>query len=362
METLIAKNTQSEQLASEIERKIRVGELSPGFRMPSCRELGRVYGVSLQVVKSAIDKLEGKGLVLSEPRVGLYVNPKALSPVRRNLSILQIRSVGADYAEQLLSLGSNGLWDGYCVSRRQLAPGSESTPELAFEIEKIANVRPDCLLVFLSALDSKSLSLFSKLPFPVIFMGDFRNPELNGVVPNQIVEDTGERAKAFVDYAFSKGLKRLAAMAHGAPSSSSYLKDWHDAAASRAKELGASFRYSSFRDQDCHNDESLFRRNRFAAIDAILSEGPIDALLIESVARTDTLVDAFAARGLRVPEDVKIASSFELHPGAVYVKYDYSAFGRKVQELIDGLVADPSRKLGRLKLSGLIARSFLSVS
>lgn len=357
MQTLIKRTTQSSQLADEIERKIRTGELTPGFKMSSIREIGSAYNVSVQVVNSAIMILERKGLVVCEPRIGIYVNPKALTPRRMNLAVLHVRDTGGgqNYLDQLLAFSAPCLWADYCISRHQVP---ERTEELAYEVEKISNARPDCLLVFLPSLKAKGLAVFKKLHFPVIFIGDFHDGILPGIA-NQIVEDTGERAISFVNCAWEHNLRDVVMI--GPLEQHYYIKLFVEVGAARAKELGIRFRYYPFRDPECRSEE-IFCAVRARTISSIISQGAPDGLLLEGRSRTDLYIEALRRNRLRVPEDVKIITSYEVHPGTTYVKYDCSAFGQKVQSLIEGLIANPSQAIGRQVLSGLIEANFLKIS
>ena len=53
----IRYETQSGQVAAEIEKGIRTGVFPPGSRLPSIRELAKAFQVSTQVIKSAFKLL-----------------------------------------------------------------------------------------------------------------------------------------------------------------------------------------------------------------------------------------------------------------------------------------------------------------
>jgi len=358
VEAPISRATQSKQLADDIERKIRSGELKPGFKMPSFREIGEAYGVSFQVVKSAATILESRGLAVCEPRIGFYVSPKALEPARRSIAVLHIKDAsGAGYSEERLALSSDGLWDDCCVSRRQLPPGSESKPELAYEVERIAASNPDCLLVFLPGLKEKELALFRKLPFPVAFIGDFHDGALNGKVPNLILEDTAGRVESFMERASSKGRKDVLLFTSASGEERSYVKALADAGKAKAERLGVRFRHSVFRDEG----EGL-RKSWDKALDGVLKEGAPDAILLDGARGAGALMEALAARGFEGPDAPELASPCEMQPGAVFVKSDCSGFARKAKELMERLIADPKTPIGIQVVSGGIERSFLRVS
>ncbi|MDV5148484.1 TetR/AcrR family transcriptional regulator C-terminal domain-containing protein [Streptomyces sp. SBC-4] len=67
-------------IASEIRRRIRSGELSPGDRVPSTRAVTREWGVAMATATKALGVLRQEGLVRPEPGVGTVV----VAPGRQN--------------------------------------------------------------------------------------------------------------------------------------------------------------------------------------------------------------------------------------------------------------------------------------
>ncbi|MBB4959981.1 DNA-binding FadR family transcriptional regulator [Micromonospora polyrhachis] len=53
--------------------KIESGELAPGAQLPSTAELRAQYGVSITVVRGAINWLKAKGMVEGMSGVGVFV-------------------------------------------------------------------------------------------------------------------------------------------------------------------------------------------------------------------------------------------------------------------------------------------------
>ena len=65
-----------ERIAEEIRSKIHAGELRPGDRLPSTRELREQYGCSQVTVRTAILLLQTEGLLRGDQGVGVFVaNP-----------------------------------------------------------------------------------------------------------------------------------------------------------------------------------------------------------------------------------------------------------------------------------------------
>ena len=63
----------AEQIASRVATGIEAGELSPGERLPSERELVRLFQVSKDTVRKALGALVGRGLVIKSPSRGTFV-------------------------------------------------------------------------------------------------------------------------------------------------------------------------------------------------------------------------------------------------------------------------------------------------
>jgi GntR family transcriptional regulator len=63
-------------IAGDYARRIRSGEIPPGFQLPSYAELAQMNGVSDIVVRRAIELLQGQGLVRSVRRRGVFVSDR----------------------------------------------------------------------------------------------------------------------------------------------------------------------------------------------------------------------------------------------------------------------------------------------
>jgi DNA-binding transcriptional MocR family regulator len=74
MKTDIRQTHLYRQLAENIEQKIEQKVFRPGEKLPSVRTVCREQGVSMSTVLEAYYYLEGKGLIISRPKSGYYVN------------------------------------------------------------------------------------------------------------------------------------------------------------------------------------------------------------------------------------------------------------------------------------------------
>ncbi|MFJ4837898.1 TetR/AcrR family transcriptional regulator C-terminal domain-containing protein [Streptomyces sp. NPDC088746] len=79
------------RIAAEIRRRIGEGELAPGERVPSTRQIARDWGVALATATKALTHLRLEGTVETKPRVGTVV----AAPVARSRRRAPVPSSGA---------------------------------------------------------------------------------------------------------------------------------------------------------------------------------------------------------------------------------------------------------------------------
>ncbi|MBN2640526.1 MAG: GntR family transcriptional regulator [Victivallales bacterium] len=72
---LKTKSIRSHDLLEHIREKITSGELNPGQRLPSLRELSRRFKTSIGLVQSCFRQLEDDGFVVQKHGSGTFVNP-----------------------------------------------------------------------------------------------------------------------------------------------------------------------------------------------------------------------------------------------------------------------------------------------
>ncbi|NMO57584.1 winged helix-turn-helix transcriptional regulator [Actinoplanes sp. TBRC 11911] len=75
----VAKS-KTQEVIDDITEQIESGRLGPGDRLPSTAELRAQYGVSITVVRNAVQWLKAKGLVEGLSGVGVFVAEQDDSP------------------------------------------------------------------------------------------------------------------------------------------------------------------------------------------------------------------------------------------------------------------------------------------
>ncbi|MBC2876551.1 MULTISPECIES: TetR/AcrR family transcriptional regulator C-terminal domain-containing protein [Streptomyces] len=74
--------SRSGRIVTEIRRRIETGELAPGDRVPSTREITREWGVAMATATKALTELRHEGLVRAVPGVGTVVAAPPRRPGR----------------------------------------------------------------------------------------------------------------------------------------------------------------------------------------------------------------------------------------------------------------------------------------
>ncbi|GLZ38180.1 TetR/AcrR family transcriptional regulator C-terminal domain-containing protein [Actinokineospora sp. NBRC 105648] len=103
------------RVAADIRRRIEEGELAPGDRVPSTRQITKEWGVALATAAKALQALTQEGLVQAVPRVGTIVTTIDIParPVRREVELSRERvvdaAIGIADAEGLDALSMRGV-------------------------------------------------------------------------------------------------------------------------------------------------------------------------------------------------------------------------------------------------------------
>lgn len=78
------------QIASQLRHAIGHGDLDPGGRLPSAKDLAAAIGVNLHTVLRAYSELRDSGLIELRPRRGAVVRPSAARLARLHEQVRQL--------------------------------------------------------------------------------------------------------------------------------------------------------------------------------------------------------------------------------------------------------------------------------
>lgn len=87
------------QIAATLREDIATGKLGPGSRLPSGRELAKVFGTALMTVQHALRVLRDEGLVVSQQGRGVFVHTSTQA-----MQAIKPHSLEAAVATQLESI------------------------------------------------------------------------------------------------------------------------------------------------------------------------------------------------------------------------------------------------------------------
>jgi DNA-binding GntR family transcriptional regulator len=135
-----------QQIADDLRAQIASGELAVGSPVPSTAQLSKQHGVSVTVVRAAINQLRAEGLVVGQPGKAVYVRatPEGMAKERVELEHL------AEQIEELRA-GLRELTD---------LPDSSALDQLREEVEDLRRQ--------LGVLHTQLIDLYSRVdqPYP----------------------------------------------------------------------------------------------------------------------------------------------------------------------------------------------------
>ena len=132
------------QLTDQLRRRIVSGDLSPGERLPSVRELSAQAGVNPNTVQRAMAEMERLGLVRSQRTAGRFVteDEKVIRSLRTELAREQIdtflegmRQLGFDRAEIAALLEETAA---------RLTAAAPERPEGLAALDRLVPIRAAC--------------------------------------------------------------------------------------------------------------------------------------------------------------------------------------------------------------------------
>lgn len=94
-----------EEISREIEMRIEEERLKEGDRLPSERHIAEAFGVQRNTVRSALEMLLRKGVLIRKPRQGYYVAPRRIEFDLNNFRSIKkaVESIGKENRAILLS-------------------------------------------------------------------------------------------------------------------------------------------------------------------------------------------------------------------------------------------------------------------
>ena len=205
--------SQSGYVASLIEKDILNNSLPPKSFLKSVRDLAEIHGVSNAVICSAIDILEQKNLIIRMPRKGYIVKEKASQEGMLDVLLFALdREPGRSaFITQMLHLPQTpGINARINFTIRLACSQSErSTGRLKEELLRLEKFGyPDCVVIIPIYFTRKEMEICMKLPYPVIFLGDFNEGAYPDLIYRQVTP-VADIASFVAKYAREKGYRHV---------------------------------------------------------------------------------------------------------------------------------------------------------
>ncbi len=197
----IIEKQSSGEIARFLRKKILTGSYPAGKSLKSLRALAEDFGVSRQVIHSALGVLAAENLVESRPRQRYLV----CDPSRRETKGLflfasLVNSEVNSYLKRIMEvLCPPILPSGYSSWSR--LTNEKDLNSWNRELSQIASITGiNCLLVYSPRLTRKNVEETMKMPFPVIFLGDFEDENCYTSETCNIINDATVNIDLCYDY------------------------------------------------------------------------------------------------------------------------------------------------------------------
>ncbi len=109
------------QIADDLRKAVESGDLAPGARLPSGRDLAARYGVAVMTVQRALGELRAEGLVTGGDRRGVFVRRPEEEPGSPKDELTALREMVVDLAERVSALESRLSADSSSPRSRRAA-------------------------------------------------------------------------------------------------------------------------------------------------------------------------------------------------------------------------------------------------
>lgn len=343
MNKLIGREPLSVQLANIIEKDIFSGGLPPDSPLASTRELARNFGVSHQVVISALDILEQKDLIVRLPRKGVFVKASSIHPKAREVLFFAF----ADQPEShtmlmgVHDLITNPLAQGrYDFSTRIVGSGNiDTSGRLDREIARLAHWGfIDCAIIYTSSFSAEDIRKCVKLPYPVIFVGDLPRGDFGDLKFMQLAPENQNSANLVMEYAARGNYDEIVLVygdksgTHDYPSLITGRMDY------LAAELGVNLRKIIIPGVKLRQVQDNFKKSATDIVNGC--HGKTLFVTYEIRSREYNDMKMFKPRDYPHIEFMTM-DSFSAQNGITYIRRDYKEYQRKLCELIDSTSGGP---------------------
>ena len=296
-----------EQIVGGVSLAVGSGALAHGDSLPGIRRLAKELSVSEIVVRRAVKELCRRGVLQARTRVGLTVCGGSKRSWRGVVAgIRPAHDSGMYYANVLEgTIASVLMQNGWLFARMEWPESGDTGTDVAGILKCLSPALVVALFpspAMLNAFDR------SGLPFVQVW-----------------TKAKSRKARMYVRPCADEALSKLAATfaAHGVRKVLSVYSNVSGIdCTTELKKSGFSVRKMHVASLDDYMQPECVQRAALEAFDSLLSKGPIaaDAVVFNDDYLTAGALTAFDRHGVRVPEDIRLATTSNRGLGPVYFR------------------------------------------
>lgn len=332
----ISKNeTMTEQAAAVLERQILSGKYLPGSKLLGSRQLSEDLGVSRIVIRSALDRLAEKSLVIKRPNRGIYINDRILSLNKIELYVISyVKDITSEpFVETAMGFHTNFHYrKDFNLTLRCVGWREFTLENFRHEISKTKNAHAELILLSSEYIDAPKLDVLNENGIPYLIIGEmsYRNPNRK---INQIYASFAQKADELAGFLNKLKIGKVTYLAY--PEGTA---EFETGLRHRMSEL-LKFNGKEFQTEFIRlapNGEPDDRHLQLAAVRALLERGERPELIFAIRAlNINDLAALLGEYGLVLGKDVQLMLRGNLNgrprqAGLWFFDYDFSQFSNAV--------------------------------
>ena len=350
---IVKEKSRAERLAEILEQNILSGKLKTGCKLKSVRMTADEFKVDPQVARDAYNILAGKRLVVKKPRQGIYASGKAFHPEKLeifSLSVGQTAPLDENYIDKVFRIDTPSALQLFNYTSRIIFKSDMDFDTLVFELDKIARLHPDCVIVAAAYFTEREIEQCLKLPVPVIFAGGFHQgiyPELQF---NLFQDSPLPIGKFCVETMLNQNIREITIFT----SQKNYWfpQEMKKGALQAAEKNGCKLNFIHAPDS---RDQDDYRKNWSKVAKSFIANGNSAQGIVAYGISIDPFINEFYQAGLQPGRDFTLLCSRHV-PGAIYIKEDYSGFRKAAIKHIKEIIKNP-KEYRKIDLSDKIKRT-----
>jgi DNA-binding LacI/PurR family transcriptional regulator len=331
--TTCKHNDIAQKLKNDIKSKKLTGKL-PGERM-----IAKWFQVHHITASKAIKTLENEGFVFRIPGKGTYIKPS------RNISKALEIYLFAFYVNETNQYLNNVLniiepqfiSEGFNVFKRVTSFLEEREVSWDIELNRISSMKElDAMLIFASSLNRKEIKDCLNLPYPTIFIGDFKSGRMDDIEFNQITGNNSVLGRNCMEFLIKNGHGSIALITGSLQHffNKEYLQGVQEATHDGQPGIDVYELPGALSLLSLEEREKIIRKTLSPFFKKTKN---YDALLVSGVA--PEYVKSALSSKLKFPEDMSILCSTDNERDFSCLKFHYDLFGKMISKRIKELSA-----------------------